>query len=64
MCQERDLRTSAELQHAAPPRRLTAKKHSFSFPGGGVRAFYQFGVAEAIRASLGDSIAEAEFYGT
>jgi hypothetical protein len=40
------------------------KPQSLSFPGGGVKAFFQFGVAEAIRKTLGDVVHEYEIYGT
>ena len=43
---------------------VQSKQRSFSFPGGGVRAFYQFGVAEAMRAKLGDALKDCDLYGT
>lgn len=41
----------------------TASRQSLSFPGGGVRAFFQFGVADALRNAHGDVFHEYEFFG-
>ena len=46
---------------ALPP--SLARRRSFSFPGGGVRAFYQFGVAKAMRHTLGDALKDCDLYG-
>ena len=63
---KRHQKVRTSTAHAVHRSRRHAHLHrpSYSFPGGGVRVFFQFGVTESIRQEMGrDHLASAEFYG-
>lgn len=41
----------------------SSRKKSLSFPGGGVKAFYQFGIAEALRKHCAEDLDSCDLYG-